>query len=259
MEQTTYLFIDGEYLRKIHADAMQRVFGVSGDLTLEVIAEQAAAFRSFFYDCEAIQGEKESQGDFETRAQTQREQFSRVDALRGFHLRTGTMRRGRKREQKEVDVLLAVDMMTHGFNRNMTRAVLITGDLDFRPVVEALVRGGVFVEIWYEKASTALALPQAADFGVPIHWHQFYRWNSEAFRRKFQAPTQVGGSPIPANSDVQARGTFEGRPVHLIKLYGNPSLALCVERPHGLERYLHNDANVLSAYFCELHGPIQWP
>jgi uncharacterized LabA/DUF88 family protein len=258
MEQTTYLFIDGEYLRKIHAAAMQRVFGVPGDLALETIAEQVEAFRSFFYDCEAIQGGNESQGDFEIRAQTQREQFSRVDALRGFHLRTGTMRRGRKREQKEVDVLLAVDMMTHGFNRNMTRAVLITGDLDFRPVVEALVRSGVFVEIWYEKASAAAGLPQAADFGVPIHWHQLYRWNSETFLREFQRPTQVGGVPIPVNSDVEARGTFDGRPVHLIKIHGDPSLALCVERPHGLERYLHNDAKVLSGYFCELNGPIQW-
>jgi uncharacterized LabA/DUF88 family protein len=49
-------------------------------------------------------------------------------------------------------------MLRHGFDGNMEKAVLLAGDLDFRPIVEALVRRGVFVEVWYEKNSAAQEL-----------------------------------------------------------------------------------------------------
>jgi hypothetical protein len=90
-------------------------------------------------------------------------------------------------------------MLTHGFNRNMAKAVLIAGDLDFRPVVEALVRSGVFVEVWYDVHSMAKELPLAADFGVAIHWNQLYRWNAPEFCAKYKEPRQTqGGNLSPA-------------------------------------------------------------
>jgi uncharacterized LabA/DUF88 family protein len=71
-------------------------------------------------------------------------------------MRLGSLRGApKKRRQKEVDVLLAADMLTHGYDGNMDKAILIAGDLDFRRVVEALVRRGVFVEVWYEPKSGA--------------------------------------------------------------------------------------------------------
>src|SRR5216684_2723392 len=78
------------------------------------------------------------------------------------------------RREKEVDILLATDMLTHGFNGSMGNAVLLSGDLDFRPIVEALVRHGVFVEVWYHRSSIARELPGAADFGREIRFRQLY-------------------------------------------------------------------------------------
>jgi uncharacterized LabA/DUF88 family protein len=53
-------------------------------------------------------------------------------------VRQGWLSPGKKRQQKEVDVLLAVDMLTRSFYKNMTKAVLLAGDRDFKPVVEVV-------------------------------------------------------------------------------------------------------------------------
>jgi uncharacterized LabA/DUF88 family protein len=37
--------------------------------------------------------------------------------------------------------------MNHSFRRNMTKAVLIAGDQDFKPVVESLVQAGTWVTV----------------------------------------------------------------------------------------------------------------
>ena len=127
---------------------MEAVFGFPGDLSIQKILKSVVPFRTYYYDCvEEKPRDSERQEDFEQRVAAQNAYTSQLHSLPGVHVRLGTLA-GRKRRQKEVDVLLAVDMLTHGFNRNMGRAALLSGDLDFRPVVEALVRGGIFVEMW---------------------------------------------------------------------------------------------------------------
>ena len=80
-------------------------------------------------------------------------------------------------------------MLTHGFNRTMKSAVLFSVDLDFRPIVEALVRHGVFVpEVWYRRTSIAAELPGAADFGHEMRFRQVYSLSTESFQRKNRIP-----------------------------------------------------------------------
>jgi hypothetical protein len=258
MEHTTYLFIDGAYFRRIHDQAMQRVFGVPGELAPERVAETVAAFKTYFYDCEDVCRPNESQVEFEARVEAQRVQFSKIRALKGFHLQTGTMRSGKKREQKEVDVLLAVDMLTHGFQRNMTRAVLLSGDLDFRPVVEALVRGGVFVEVWYEKTSTSEYLPSAADFGVELTWLQLYLWNSNEFRNTHKPPFEQNGVTLSPFAVLDAVGNFNRQKVELYSTPGRPGLLLVAYLRDGVYGFSHPERNVLQGYFGVLHGQIDW-
>src|SRR5713226_9055235 len=158
LAEHTYLFIDGEYLRRIHNETMQAFFGVDGDLDLEEIKDEASAVRAFFYDSiDDAPREGETEEACQTRLGPLEQFFARARALSGVHVRLGTVvgKRSRKKEprQKEVDILLATDMLTHGFNGSMQKAVLLAGDLDFRPIVEALVRHGVFVEVWYHRSS----------------------------------------------------------------------------------------------------------
>ena len=50
MDGDTYLFIDGEYLRQIHRQAMLDFFDVDGELDILEAKREAGALRAFFYD-----------------------------------------------------------------------------------------------------------------------------------------------------------------------------------------------------------------
>src|SRR5258708_30250620 len=108
MAGDTYLFIDGEYLRQRHRQAMQDFFGVEGELELSPLMEQSRARRVYFYDCidEALLP-SETEESRRYRIAPLEAFLSRVQALSGFHVRPGTVRRGKKREQKEIDVSLS--------------------------------------------------------------------------------------------------------------------------------------------------------
>ena len=70
---------------------------------------------------------------------------------------------GSRARQKQVDVQIAVDLLTHSYGKNMHRAAFIAGDQDFKPLVEAVVRDGMFIEIWFERSSASVDLLNAAD------------------------------------------------------------------------------------------------
>ncbi len=70
--------------------------------------------------------------------------------------------------QKKIDVMIAVDMLTHTFRRNMHQATLLTSDLDFKPLLDALVHEGMFVTLWYPPNDTNKELVAAADRRQPF-------------------------------------------------------------------------------------------
>src|SRR5436190_18336887 len=162
--RTTYLFIDGGYLNKIHADAMTSVFGMSGDIdlgnvavTLRNMTADIDITRSFYYDCiDEVRKATEDDSQLKVRIECQNHSISAINSLPGFFVRLGSVtgRAGRIR-QKEVDVLLAVDMLEHSFRKNMEVAVLLAGDRDFVPIVESLVRLGTYVYVVYEPQSAS--------------------------------------------------------------------------------------------------------
>ena len=260
MEGDRYLFIDGGYAHQIYRDAMQAVFGVAGELSVAKIVLQINVFRTYYYDClDDSQKDGESKSAFDLRLQSQEAYFSQIESLPRVHLRLGTVM-GRRRRQKEVDVLLAVDMLTHGFNRSMGQAALVAGDLDFRPVVDALIRAGIYVEVWYENTSGSKGLYRAADLGRPINWSNLYMWSSDAFLATHQLPKVVGGA---ANEYLTASqlgcGSFEGGTVELMSSAERGPFILHVARPGGTNEWLkHDDRNVLLGYFSALHGPLTW-
>ena len=78
--------------------------------------------------------------EFEEGKQKQEMELNRIRKVYGTHVRLGSLTGiEKKRRQKEVDILLAVDMMNHAVRQNMTRAVLLSGERDFKPLIESLV------------------------------------------------------------------------------------------------------------------------
>jgi len=255
--ERTYLFIDGAYAQDIYRRAMESVFGVAGEISVQAILSQVQPFRTYYYDClDETKRDAETDVEFRTRLDSQERYFEELRSLRGVHLQLGTLTGAKRRRQKEVDVLLAVDMMTHGFNQNMTRAVLLSGDLDFRPVVDALVRRGVFVEIWYEKTTTAKELYWAADLGQPLDWHTIRNWSDSSFLSTHALPRETSAHSSIAGVLVRS-GTFQGRAAEIIKPSPGPFI-LKVHRVEGIVWMEHEDQRVLDGYFSVMNGPIDW-
>jgi NYN domain len=212
-----YLFIDGAYLRTIYREAMQKFCGVEGDLDPARVRYGGSASRAFFYD--SLDDERrlgESDADFQSRVAAQEAFFNEIRAVNGFHVRLGSVTGKKRRRQKEVDVLLAVDMLTHGLTGNMKKGILLAGDLDFRPIVEALVQRGVFVDVWFEGRSAAKDLYGAADFGRPIPFSELHGLSRESVLKSYPLPRRSAGNAAPHGPTIK-RGRVGSSPASLFQ------------------------------------------
>lgn len=74
-------------------------------------------------------------------------------------------RRERGRHSKRVDITLAVDVLTHAHRKNYDIAVLVAGDEDYVPLVEATMTEGCRVFLWFfnEKNGLSEALKRTVD------------------------------------------------------------------------------------------------
>jgi len=253
----TYLFIDGEYQRRIYREAMQ---SFDGEINFPMLKQQAVAKRVFFYDClDDVKRPGESEPDFNTRVAAQESLFDGIRALPGFPVRLGTLRGAPKKpRQKEVDVLLAVAMLTHGFDGNMEKAILIAGDLDFRPIVEALVRRGVFVEVWYDRRSIARELSWAADFGREMDFFHLHSWSTEAFKSGHPTPGLYVGPQTPPSAALEKIGTVGDSPAHLSLHNGRYYLQIDNFRGAGVYTFADADLSRLVLLVEIMAGPVQW-
>ena len=124
-EETTYLFIDGGYPQTIYRDLFVPVFGDKYEFDYLAINASFEAVRAFYYDClDDKQKATESPTEFQARVQRQQEDLDEINSLEGVHVRYGWLSPGTKKQQKEIDVSIAVDKLTHAFYKNMTRAVV---------------------------------------------------------------------------------------------------------------------------------------
>lgn len=64
---------------------------------------------------------------------------------------------------KRVDISLSVDMLSHAHRRNYDVAVLVAGDEDYVPLVEAVEREGCRVVLWFFDNGLSQALARQAD------------------------------------------------------------------------------------------------
>jgi uncharacterized protein (TIGR00288 family) len=65
---------------------------------------------------------------------------------------------------KQVDISLSVEMLSHAHYGNYDAAVLVAGDEDYIPLVEAVKAQGKQVFIWFVKDGLSPALRRSADY-----------------------------------------------------------------------------------------------
>ena len=125
--------------------------------------------RYFYYDALDSEAAEDEQ-------HRQKQYFDRISRLPNTHVTLGEVRRGaRRREQKGVDVQMAVDALRAATSGVIGNITLVTGDADFAPLVKAIREAGPLVWIIGFANSLASALEREADrvllfSSVPDDW-----------------------------------------------------------------------------------------
>jgi hypothetical protein len=79
-----------------------------------------------------------------------------IQAPRVFH-------RPKSGRSKRVDITLATEMLSHAHRKNYDTAVLVAGDADYVPLVDAVKREGQQVVLWFVQDGLSHDLRCAAD------------------------------------------------------------------------------------------------
>lgn len=223
---TKYLFVDGGFV-----DAMvpktSHFFGV--DLSLLPIDYRimSAGFqRTFYYDALPSKKDGEAEEAFNAKRAAKLKLFERINRTPFMHTREGITRSrstSRMLQQKGVDILLAMDVFKHASLNNMSEAHIMTKDLDFFPLFEALRDTQVSVYLHCHTEETSEELMSLADVVIPITPFTTLRWLKHPDREKFVERNLSVADLHP--SAVFKEGICDGLPFYI---YKEPSLT---ERP----------------------------
>lgn len=183
-----YLFLDGGCLRETLKDYSVRFFDNEEiDFDYQKLSKEFG--KVFYYDSLPVKNENESDNEYETRIQSNINFFTRLSLLDGYHVYEGTARRRRKKiEQKKVDTMITVDMLNHSFRKNMSKATLLTADLDFKPLIDALVDNGMYISLWYPISKTNQELIRSADACRKLDLTAVFEYSTIDFKRTHSIP-----------------------------------------------------------------------
>src|SRR6266702_626774 len=116
----SYLFIDGGYLREEVIEQVSRDFCSGAALPVSFKSVSAGFRKCFYYDCAAPRRRNEPDEDYRRRCDMQQEEFRRLRMIDGWHVFEGVLAgSGSEARQKQVDIQIAVDMLTHSYRKNM--------------------------------------------------------------------------------------------------------------------------------------------
>ena len=184
----SYLFIDGGFIDTMIAKA-EKEYGLElprSQLDYEAMARGMQ--RTFYYDALPSQKKDEPEKVFEAKLAAKLKLFDQINRTPYMHIREGITRsRSPKRnlEQKGVDILLAIDVFKHATLPNMSLAHIMTKDLDFFPLFEALRETQVTVILHCFTSETSDELMSLADVVSPITPSTVLKWFSRGERDKF--------------------------------------------------------------------------
>jgi uncharacterized LabA/DUF88 family protein len=146
------VFIDGGYYAKVR----KNVFG-EAPIKLDKFSENLCKrhgcerIRTYFYDCMPYQSNPPTAEEKWRTAQ--KDKFVRsLKQLPRFEFVPGRLQKiGNEFNQKGVDVLFSVDLVTYAYSGRINKAILVTGDSDFVPAIKAAKDTGTVVILYYSR------------------------------------------------------------------------------------------------------------
>ena len=158
------IFIDGGYLTKILENEFARPYLDYQKLS-DVLASPRERLRTYYYDCMPYQSSPPTQVERIKHSGKAKFIHAITRGSQRFEFRQGKLRRTKtgQFEQKRIDVLLAIDMVRLCSKKQIDIVVLISGDSDLVPAVEASKEEGAIVQLYYRSRSTADELLNVCD------------------------------------------------------------------------------------------------
>lgn len=260
--KVTYLFIDGGYLRRL-LENMARLYFGGERLTLDFKALSRGFTKTFYYDCLAPQRKGEEAADYTRRCELLKEHFDHLRMIDGWHVFQGALAGlGHGARQKQVDIQIAVDMLTHTSRQNMHELDFIAGDQDFKPLIDALVREGMYVRLWYERSSVSRELLAAADARRLLDVFYIHSLLPKSFQERWQLPTRSHENERITKGALRIEhATANGREIELFRLPNTERFAIVEDdllNPGRFFHHQHADVQYLKAIYSSLEGPIEW-
>lgn len=165
------IFIDGSFLNRMLEKSFPGTRVDYGKLA-GLVARDKEALRIYYYHCQPYVSSSPTEEETH-RLNATNGFFNALTNIDKFCVRLGKLAyRGRDQQgkaiftQKQVDVSLAVDMLILAGTGKISTSILIAGDSDFIPVVEAVKNLGVLVTLCHSKdhsSMTSKDLMQACD------------------------------------------------------------------------------------------------
>lgn len=206
-----YLFIDGASLQETLSYYKAELYAeVPVQISYRSLSSQYS--KIFYCDCLPARLPDDSDSSYISRCAPQQELFDHLHTLDGWHVSQGIAKRGsRKRpaQQKEVDILIAVDMLSNTFRKSLTALAFISSDLDFRPLLEEVGRWGVHTTLLYQVGHASEELVHAADARRPITAAVHHSWLTAEWRERIPLPSRLWAPRPPSASALE---TLEGGP-----------------------------------------------
>lgn len=124
--------------------------------------------RTYYYDSPPYVSPKPTQ-DEKSRQEGFDKFIYNLKLLDKFEVRLGRLRKYNNLqgqpifEQKGVDVLLAIDALNLSLKNKISKAIFVTGDSDFVPVIQAIKDEGVEVFLFYHSSAVHRNILQVCD------------------------------------------------------------------------------------------------
>lgn len=256
----SYLYVDAQYLRSVIEQRLVPYIGAAVTIDWQRVLQNLGADRAFYYDSiDDLKKQTETDEEFNTRLARQQQEINSIASLDGYFVRLGSIRGdAKKRRQKEVDVLLAVDMLTHSHRKNMERAILISGDMDFKPVVEAVVEQGTFVTVVHDAATASHDLARVADSRRLLTLSMLWSFTTES-----NGPQSKVMFPWVDYSELHTAhvqtGTLLGSPISLSRGTDKSRIDLSMSGNfYPDNNWAYTDESKLLQFVQQQYGPITW-
>ena len=137
-----YLFIDGAFLQGFIQEMKNAIEPETGCLNVQIRNIGSGYHRILYYDAypEWNKDTDLNKEIYNSEMIDTENRFQDISQTKNFHVRPALTRRGKRRQQKGVDVLLATECLMHSLRGNIDEAAILTSDLDFFPLFEALLQ-----------------------------------------------------------------------------------------------------------------------